>query len=65
MIFKEAIRNLEKGGLTAHELFDVMCRFQQNSYSENKWLFFFFEKLDCFKTQKMAAKLNRTFSFLY
>lgn len=36
MIFKEAIRNLEKGGLTAHELFDVMCRFQQNSYSENK-----------------------------
>lgn len=42
MIFKEAIRNLEKGGLTVRELFDVMCRFQQNSYSEKKWLFFLF-----------------------
>ena len=41
MIFKEAIRNLEKGGLTARELFDVMCRFQQNSYSEKKMTLFF------------------------
>lgn len=41
MIIEEAIRNLEKhDGLAACELFNVICRFQQNSYSGKKWLFF-------------------------
>lgn len=59
MTCAEAIEDLEKGELATRELSNVMWRLHQNSYSGQKNFFFFFN--DSFKTQKMTAKLNRTF----
>lgn len=52
MIFEEAIRKLEKDGLGAHESFNVMCRLQQNSYSEK-------QNDSCFWRNKTALKLRK------